>query len=67
LGQILALNGDSLRYDSAAMPAMVFTDPQVASVGLTEDSAGAAGYDGRVSVLALDHCPARWPPGTSGV
>jgi mercuric reductase len=54
LGQILALNGDSLRYDSAAMPAVVFTDPQVASVGLAEDSARAAGYDVRVSVLALD-------------
>lgn len=49
-----ALNGDSLRYDSAAMPAVVFTDPQVASVGLTEDSARAAGYDVRVSVLTLD-------------
>ncbi len=49
-----ALNGDSLRYDSAAMPAVVFTDPQVASVGLTEDSARAAGYDVRVLVLALD-------------
>jgi mercuric reductase len=49
-----ALNGDSLRYDSAAMPAVVFTDPQVASVGLTEVSARAAGYDVRVSVLALD-------------
>jgi mercuric reductase len=49
-----ALNGDSLRYDSSAMPAVVFTDPQVASVGLTEDSARAAGYDVRVSVLALD-------------
>ena len=49
-----ALNGDSLRYDSAAMPAVVFTDPQVASVGLTETAARAAGYDVRVSVLALD-------------
>src|SRR5262249_42746979 len=34
-----ALNGDSLRYESAAMPAIVFTDPQVASVGLTEAAA----------------------------
>ncbi len=49
-----ALNGDSLRYDSAAMPAVVFTDPQVASVGLTETAAQAAGYEVRVSVLALD-------------
>ncbi|GAC32311.1 hypothetical protein GPLA_1397 [Paraglaciecola polaris LMG 21857] len=24
-----ALNGDSLRYDNSAMPAVVFTDPQV--------------------------------------
>ena len=35
-----ALNGDSQRYDNAAMPAVVFTDPQVASVGLTEAAAG---------------------------
>jgi DNA polymerase-4 len=38
-----ALNGDSLRYDNSAMPAIVFTDPQVASVGLTESAARAAG------------------------
>ena len=31
-----ALNGDSLRYDNSAMPAVVFSDPQVASVGFTE-------------------------------
>lgn len=52
-----ALNGDSLRYDGAAMPAVVFTDPQVASVGLTEAGARAAGHDVRVSVLALDQVP----------
>src|SRR6185437_7923657 len=34
-----ALNGDKLRYDNRAMPAIVFTDPQVASVGLTEAAA----------------------------
>ena len=50
-----ALNGSGLRYDSAAMPAVVFTDPQVASVGLTEDSACAAGYDVRVVVLPLEY------------
>jgi mercuric reductase len=27
-----ALNGNSLRYDSSAMPVVVFTDPQVANV-----------------------------------
>ncbi len=52
-----ALNGDSLRYDSAAMPAIVFTDPQVASVGLTEAHARALGHDVRTSVLTLDNLP----------
>ncbi|ESW73232.1 bifunctional organomercurial lyase/mercury(II) reductase MerBA [Mesorhizobium sp. C277A] len=52
-----ALNGDSLRYDNAAMPAVVFSDPQVASVGLTEAAARAAGHDVRVSKIALDQVP----------
>jgi pyruvate/2-oxoglutarate dehydrogenase complex dihydrolipoamide dehydrogenase (E3) component len=52
-----ALNGDSLRYDNAAMPAIVFTDPQLASVGLTEAAARAAGYEVRVSVLPLSAVP----------
>ena len=52
-----ALNGDSLRYDNAAMPAVVFTDPQVASVGLTEAQARAAGHEVRITVLTLDNLP----------
>jgi mercuric reductase len=52
-----ALNGDRLRYDNAAMPSVVFTDPQVASVGLTEATARAAGREVLVSTLALDHVP----------
>lgn len=52
-----ALNGDSLRYDNSAMPAVVFTDPQVASVGLTEAAARTAGYETRVSVLPLNAVP----------
>ncbi len=52
-----ALNGDSLRYNNAAMPAVVFTDPQVASVGFTEAQARAAGYDVRTSVLSLENVP----------
>lgn len=52
-----ALYGDGLRYDRAAMPAVVFTDPQVASVGLTESGARAAGHDVRTSVLPLDQVP----------
>jgi len=52
-----ALNGDSLRYDNSAMPAIVFTDPQVASVGLTEAAARAAGRAVRVSTIGLDRVP----------
>ncbi|HLZ01671.1 MAG TPA: FAD-dependent oxidoreductase, partial [Bradyrhizobium sp.] len=52
-----ALNGDSLRYDNGAMPAIVFTDPQVASVGLTEAAARAAGHAVRVSTIGLDQVP----------
>ncbi len=52
-----ALNGDSLRYDNSAMPGIVFTDPQVASVGLTEAGARAAGYAVRVSTIGLDQVP----------
>jgi len=52
-----ALNGDSLRYDNSAMPAIVFADPQVASVGLTEAAARAAGHTVRVSTIGLDQVP----------
>jgi mercuric reductase len=52
-----ALNGDSLRYDNSAMPAVVFSDPQVASVGLTEARGRAAGHEVRTSVLSLHHVP----------
>lgn len=52
-----ALNGDSLRYDNGAMPAIVFTDPQVASVGLTEAAARATGHAVRVSTIGLDQVP----------
>jgi mercuric reductase len=51
------MNGDSLVYDNTAMPAVVFSDPQVASVGLTEAAARAAGHDVRTSVLPLDAVP----------
>ncbi len=52
-----ALNGDSLKYDNTAMPAVVFTDPQVASVGLTQAQAEATGYDTKTTVLDLKHVP----------
>jgi mercuric reductase len=52
-----ALNGDSQAYDAAAMPEVVFTDPQAASVGLTEAAARAAGYSVKTSVLPLEFVP----------
>lgn len=52
-----ALHGDSLQYDNGAMPAVVFTDPQVATVGLTEAAARAAGHDVQTSMITLDHVP----------
>jgi mercuric reductase len=50
-----ALNGDTRRYNASAMPAVVFTDPQVASVGLTEAEARQQGLQARSSVLPLDY------------
>ncbi len=52
-----ALNGDRQDYNNTAMPTVVFTDPQVANVGLTEAQAREAGFTVRTSVLALTHVP----------
>jgi mercuric reductase len=52
-----ALEGDRRRYDSSSMPAVVFTDPQLASVGLTEAQARAQGLHVKTSVLQLEHVP----------
>jgi len=45
------------RYDNGAMPWVVFTDPQVAGVGLTEAQALAAGHEVKTSVLRLENVP----------
>jgi len=52
-----ALNGDNKRYDATAMPAVVFTDPQVASVGLTETAALDQGLRVKTSTLDLSYVP----------
>lgn len=52
-----ALNGDGRIYDNTIMPSVVFTDPQVASVGLTEAAAKAVGLDVRTSILPLEYVP----------
>jgi mercuric reductase len=57
LAALNALNGDAHRYDATTMPMITFTDPQVASVGLTEAAARAAGHEVKTSVLPLDQVP----------
>lgn len=52
-----ALNGDSRRYDATSMPDVTFTDPQVATVGLTEAQALAMGFETQSVVLPLDQVP----------
>jgi len=52
-----AFEGTNHCYDNKAMPAVVFTDPQVASVGLTEATAKAAGHTTVTSVLPLSYVP----------
>jgi mercuric reductase len=52
-----AVLGGKECYDNAAMPWVVFCDPQIAGVGLTEAQAYAAGYDVKTSVLPLENVP----------
>jgi mercuric reductase len=52
-----AVEGNRHIYDNSAMPAVVFTDPQIASVGLTETAARARGLEVKVSLLPLDAVP----------
>jgi len=52
-----ALSGNHRRYDLAAVPAVTFTDPAVASVGLTDAAARKAGIEPLVARLGLEHVP----------
>lgn len=57
LATLNALGSDEHGYDNAAMPWVVFTDPQVAGVGLSEATARAGGHEVKTSVLPLDLVP----------
>jgi mercuric reductase len=50
------LGGDAA-LDLSAMPAVVFTDPQVATVGLTEAQVNAQGFAAESRTLTLDNVP----------
>ena len=52
-----AIGLEPMRYENAAMPWVVFTDPQVAGVGLSEVEAKAAGHEVKTSVITLDNVP----------
>ncbi len=57
IAAINALHGNKEKYNDSIMPYVVFTDPQVASVGLTEYQAKQQGYDIKTSVITLNHIP----------
>ena len=51
------MTGGEAALDLTAMPAVVFTDPQVATVGLSEQQAHVAGLETESRTLTLDNVP----------
>jgi len=51
------MTGDDVAIDLSAMPAVVFTNPQVATVGLTEQQAKAQGLEVESRLLDLENVP----------
>lgn len=51
------MTGGEARLDLSAMPAVIFTDPQVATVGLTEAQARAQDIETDSRVLAMENVP----------
>ncbi len=52
-----ALNGANRPCDLTALPGVIFTDPQVATVGLTAQQAQALGHEVKTAVLPIDAVP----------
>ncbi|VAW18034.1 Mercuric ion reductase, partial [hydrothermal vent metagenome] len=52
-----AVLGENNSYDNSIMPWVVFTDPQIAGVGLSEKEAKDMGYEVKTSVLPMDQVP----------
>jgi mercuric reductase len=65
-GKAAAVNalGGQDRVDWAGLPGVTFTAPQIASAGLTEEQALAAGHDCDCRVLGAQDIPARSPTAT---
>lgn len=51
------MTGGDAALDLSAMPAVIFTDPQVATVGLSEAEANRAGVDTESRTLNLENVP----------
>lgn len=51
------MTGGDASLDLSAMPAVIFTDPQVATVGLSETQANHQGYSVDTRVLDLENVP----------
>ncbi len=51
------MTGGDVRLDLSVMPAVIFTDPQVATAGLTEAEAVRQGLSTVSRTLTLDHVP----------
>jgi mercuric reductase len=52
-----ALGGRRRVYDTAHIPRVIFTDPQMATAGLTEEQARTAGHEVQVTVLPMEQVP----------
>lgn len=52
-----AVGGEHKPLDLSIMPQVIFTDPQIATVGLTEQAAKQQGYEVQVSTVSLEHVP----------
>ncbi len=52
-----AFSVDLKPLDLSALPGIIFTDPQIATVGLTEDAARRAGYEVESHTISLDYVP----------
>lgn len=52
-----ALTGAGRVYDAAYIPRITFTDPQIASAGLTEEQARQKGIEVKVSKLPMSYVP----------
>jgi mercuric reductase len=52
-----ALDSNTHKYSNTAMPIVVFSDPQMAMVGLTEAQAKSKGHEVKTSTITLSHVP----------